>query len=150
MDSDRSTFPSPRQEMIFHALFAQEELIFQHNYLVNGYLAIPWGPSSPSIRKQTVKLLQISLTSLSDSISRNKISFQLIHPVKNLLEKSRVTVIDSMSGAIKKKQTRWKTVILDFGERKRKSQEQPRFWTTSSNSIVHDLASNHSRQLTAH
>lgn len=103
MDSDRSTFPSPRQEMIFHALFAQEELIFQHNYLVNGYLAIPWGPSSPSIRKQTVKLLQISLTSLSDSISRNKISFQLIHPVKNLLEKSRVTVIDSMSGAIKKK-----------------------------------------------
>lgn len=150
MDSDRSTFPSPRQEMIFHALFAQEELIFQHNYLVNGYLAIPWGPSSPSIRKQTVKLLQISLTSLSDSISRNKISFQLIHPVKNLLEKSRVTVIDSMSGAIKKKQTRKETVILDFGERKRKSQEQSRFWTTSSNSIVHDLASNHSRQLTAH
>lgn len=134
MDSDRST--SPRQEMIFHALFAQEELIFQHNYLVNGYLAIPWGPSSPSIRKQTVKLLQISLTSLSDSISRNKISFHLIHPVKNLLEKSRVTVIDSMSGAIKKKQTRWKTVILDFGERKRKSQEQSRFWTTSSNSTV--------------
>lgn len=136
MDSDRSTFPSPRQEMIFHALFAQEELIFQHNYLVNGYLAIPWGPSSPSIRKQTVKLLQISLTSLSDSISRNKISFQLIHPVKKLLEKSRVTVIDSMSGAIKKKQTRKETVILDFGERKRKSQEQSRFWTTSSNSTV--------------
>lgn len=136
MDSDRSTFPSPRQEMIFHALFAQEELIFQHNYLVNGYLAIPWGPSSPSIRKQTVKLLQISLTSLSDSISRNKISFQLIHPVKKLLEKSRVTVIDSMSGAIKKKQTRKETVILDFGERKRKSQKQPRFWTTSSNSTV--------------
>lgn len=137
MDSDRSIFPSPRQEMIFHALFAQEELIFEHNYLVNGYLAIPWGPSSPSIRKQTVKLLQISLTSLSDSISRNKISFQLIHPVKKLLEKSRITLIDSMSGAIKKKQTHRKTrVILDFGERKRKSQEQPRFWTTSSNSIV--------------
>lgn len=120
MDSDRSTFPSPRQEMIFHALFAQEELIFQHNYLVNGYLAIPWGPSSPSIRKQTVKLLQISLTSLSDSISRNKISFQLIHPVKNLLEKSRVTVIDSMSGAIKKKQTRKETHPRFRGKKKKK------------------------------
>lgn len=34
MDSDRPTFPSPRQEIIFHALFAQEELIFEHNYLV--------------------------------------------------------------------------------------------------------------------
>lgn len=150
MDSDRST--SPRQEMIFHALFAQEELIFQHNYLVNGYLAIPWGPSSPSIRKQTVKLLQISLTSLSDSISRNKISFQLIHPVKKLLEKSRVTVIDSMSGAIKKKTDALENCHPRFRGKKKK---KPGTTAVLNNILkqhrnVHDLASNHSRQLTAH